>query len=132
MKSLKLFIRAKDFKRLLAFSDEGYLYNYIVNNATELDEDNIFRNPTISMKLEDMIYIAKMNINKDDELVWKETSRDLRRKKVSYCAIIIDSKDNTFTVDRNLIDKMPYLENNTDTEVIRITDELEKQIDLSI
>lgn len=57
------------------------MYNYIVNNATELDENNIFRNPTISMKLEDMIYIAKMDINKDDELVWKETSRDLRRKK---------------------------------------------------
>lgn len=128
MKSLKLFIQAKDFKRLLAFSDEGYLYNYIVNNATELDDDNIFRNPTISI----MIYIAKMDINKDDELVWKETSRDLRRKKVSYCAVIVDSKYNTFSVDRNLIDKMPYLENNTDTEVIRRTDELEKQIDLSM
>lgn len=128
MKSLKLFIQAKDFKRLLAFSDEGYLYNYIVNNATELDENNIFRNPTISMKLEDMIYIAKMDINKDDELVWKETSRDLRRKKVSYCAVILDSKDNTFTVDRNLTDRMSYLENNTDAEIVKIMNKIERLV----
>ena len=31
---------------LKAFSDEVYLYEYIVNNYSELPEEKIFRNPT--------------------------------------------------------------------------------------
>ena len=51
---------------LQAFSDESYLYNYIVNNYSELAEDNIFRNPTFLKKLEEMIYFSKNNISVDD------------------------------------------------------------------
>ena len=44
---------------LQAFSDESYLYNYIVNNYSELPEDNIFRNPTFLKKLDEMFYLSK-------------------------------------------------------------------------
>ena len=68
---------------LQTFSDESYLYNYIVNNYSELAEDNIFRNPTFLKKLEEMIYFSKNNISVDDVIVWNETSQELKNKNVS-------------------------------------------------
>ena len=47
---------------LQAFSDEVYLYDYIVNNYSELPEENIFRNPTLVKRIEEMIYLSKNNI----------------------------------------------------------------------
>ena len=84
MKNIRLFIESNKLDMLKAFSDDSYLYNYIVNNYSELPEDNIFRNPTILKKLEEMIYFSKENISDDDEIVWNETSRDLKSKNVSF------------------------------------------------
>ena len=47
---------------LKAFSDDSYLYNYIVNNYSELSEDNIFRNPDILKRIGQMYFISKNNI----------------------------------------------------------------------
>ena len=54
MKNIRLFIKDKDLKLLQAISDESYLYNYIVNNYTELAEDSIFRNPLFIKQLDNM------------------------------------------------------------------------------
>ena len=54
LKNIRLFIQSKNLNMLQAFSDESYLYNYIVNNYSELPEDNIFRNPTFLKKLEEI------------------------------------------------------------------------------
>ena len=83
MKNIRLFIKSKNLDMLQAFSDESYLYNYFVNNYSELPEDNIFRNPTLIKRLEEMIYFSKNNISNDDVIVWNETSRDLKSKNVS-------------------------------------------------
>ena len=48
MKNIRLFIKCKNLDMLQAFSDEVYLYDYIVNNYSELPEENIFRNPNVS------------------------------------------------------------------------------------
>ena len=69
---------------LHAFSDEVYLYEYIVNNYSELPEENIFRNPTFLKKLEEIIYFSKNNISNDDVIVWNETSKDLISKDISF------------------------------------------------
>ena len=47
MKNIRLFIKCKNLNMLQSFSDEVYLYDYIVNNYSELPEENIFRNPTL-------------------------------------------------------------------------------------
>ena len=102
MKNIRLFIKAKNFDMLQAFSDESYLYNYIVNNYSELPEDNIFRNPTFLKKLDEMIYLSKDNISTDDEIVWSETSRDLKSKNVSFYAVVLDPTNGSFVVYDNL------------------------------
>ena len=63
MRNIRLFIKGKNLDMLKAFSDESYLYNYIVNNYSELPEDNIFRNPTFLKRLEEMVYLSKDNIS---------------------------------------------------------------------
>ena len=82
MKNIRLFIESNKLDMLKAFSDDSYLYNYIVNNYSELSEDNIFRNPTILKKINNMIYFSKTEITEDDEFVWKETSQNLKNKNV--------------------------------------------------
>lgn len=54
MKNIRLFIESNKLDMLKAFLDDSYLYNYIVNNYSELPEDNIFRNPTILKKINNM------------------------------------------------------------------------------
>lgn len=63
MKNIRLFINCKNLDMLQAFSDEVYLYDYIVNNYSELPEENIFRNPTLVKRIEEMIYFSKNNIS---------------------------------------------------------------------
>ena len=70
MKNIRLFIKSKNLDMLQAFSDESYLYNYFVNNYSELPEDNIFRNPTLIKRLEEIIYFSKNDISSDDVIVW--------------------------------------------------------------
>ena len=68
MKNIRLFIENNKLDMLKAFSDDSYLYNYIVNNYSELPEDNIFRNPTILKKINNMIYFSKIGINMPGEM----------------------------------------------------------------
>lgn len=126
MKTIRLFINSKSLNMLQAFSDESYLYNYIVNNYSELPEDNIFRNPTFFKELKGMIYLSKDNISFDDEIVWNETSKELQNKNVSYYAVIIDYSNNSFTVYNNLKATLPYLEINSDTDTFDAISKIEK------
>ena len=126
MKNIRLFIKAKNFDMLQAFSDESYLYNYIVNNYSELPEDNIFRNPTFLKKLDEMIYLSKDNISIDDEIVWSETSRDLKSKNVSFYAVVLDPTNGSFVVYDNLKTSIPYLQINSNTEIFEAVNKIEK------
>lgn len=126
MKNIRLFIKAKNFDMLQAFSDESYLYNYIVNNYSELPEDNIFRNPTFLKKLDEMIYLSKDNISTDDEIVWSETSRDLKSKNVSFYAVVLDPTNGSFVVYDNLKTSIPYLQINSNTEIFEAVNKIEK------
>lgn len=124
MKNIQLFIKGKNLNMLQAFSDESYLYNYIVNNYSELPEDNIFRNPTILKKLEEMIYFSKENISDDDEIVWNETSRDLKSKNVSFYAIILDPINGSFTVYNNLKNTIPNLQIDSNTDIFEAVNKI--------
>ena len=99
--NIRLFIKCKNLDMLQAFSDEVYLYEYIVNNYSELPEENIFRNPRFLKKLEEMIYFSKNNISNDDVIVWNETSKDLKNKDISFYAVILDPKNGSFTIYNN-------------------------------
>lgn len=126
MKNIRLFIQGKNLNMLQAFSDESYLYNYIVNNYSELAEDNIFRNPTFLKKLEEMIYFSKNNISVDDVIVWNETSQELKNKNVSYYAVIIDLANGSFTIYNNLKSSIPYLQINSDTDIFDAVNKIEQ------
>ena len=126
MKNIRLFIKAKNLNMLQAFSDESYLYNYIVNNYSELPEDNIFRNPTFLKKLDEMIYLSKDNISTDDEIVWSETSRDLKSRNVSFYAVVLDPTNGSFVVYDNLKNSIPYLQINSNTEIFEAVNKIEK------
>ena len=117
MKNIRLFIKSKNLDMLQAFSDESYLYNYFVNNYSELPEDNIFRNPTLIKRLEEIIYFSKNDISSDDVIVWNETSRDLKSKNISFYAVILDSENGSFTTYNNLKASIPYLQINSNTDV---------------
>ena len=111
---------------LQAFSDEVYLYEYIVNNYSELPEENIFRNPRFLKKLEEMIYFSKNNISNDDVIVWNETSRDLKSKNISFYAVILDSENGSFTTYNNLKASIPYLQINSNTDVFEAVKKIEQ------
>ena len=126
MRNIRLFIKGKNLDMLKAFSDESYLYNYIVNNYSELPEDNIFRNPTFLKRLEEMVYLSKDNISLDDEMVWNETSRDLKSKNISFYAVILDSENGSFTTYNNLKASIPYLQINSNTDVFEAVNKIEQ------
>lgn len=126
MKNIRLFIKSKNLDMLQAFSDESYLYNYIVNNYSELFEDNIFRNPTLIKRIEEVIYFSKNDISNDDVIVWNETSKDLKSKNISFYAIILDSENGSFTTYNNLKTSIPYLQINSNTDVFEAVNKIEK------
>ena len=126
MKNIRLFIESNKLDMLKAFSDDSYLYNYIVNNYSELSEDNIFRNPTILKKINNMIYFSKTEITEDDEFVWKETSQNLKNKNVSYYAVVLDPKNGSLFIYNNLKNKIPYLEIDRDTDLFESINKIEK------
>ena len=111
---------------LQAFSDEVYLYEYIVNNYSELPEENIFRNPTFLKKLEEMIYFSKNNISNDDVIVWNETSKDLKNKDISFYAVILDPENGSFTIYNNLKIDITYLHINSRTDVFEAVNKIEQ------
>ena len=126
MKNIRLFIKSKNLDMLQAFSDESYLYNYFVNNYSELPEDNIFRNPTLIKRLEEIIYFSKNDISSDDVIVWNETSRDLKSKNISFYAVILDSENGSFTTYNNLKASIPYLKINSNTDVFEAVNKIEQ------
>ena len=109
MKKLRMFIKDTSLKKLQAISDDSYLYNCIVNNYTELDEDNIFRNPDILKRIGQMFYLSKNNITDDDLIVWNETNYHLKDKDISYYVVIIDEDNEACFVYNNLKDTIPIL-----------------------
>ena len=111
---------------LQAFSDESYLYNYMVNNYSELPEDNIFRNPTLLKKIEEMIYSSKDNISTNDVIVWNETSQELKAKNVSFYAVILDPKNGSFTIYNNLKSSIPYIQINSNTDIFEAVNKIEQ------
>ena len=111
---------------LQAFSDESYLYNYMVNNYSELPEDNIFRNPTLLKKIEEMIYFSKDNISTNDVIVWNETSQELKAKNVSFYAVILDPKNGSFTIYNNLKSSIPYIQINSNTDIFEAVNKIEQ------
>lgn len=126
MKNIRLFIKSKNLDMLQAFSDESYLYNYFVNNYSELPEDNIFRNPTLIKRLEEIIYFSKNDISSDDVIVWNETSRDLKSKNISFYAVILDSENGSFTTYNNLKASIPYLQISSNTDVFEAVKKIEQ------
>jgi len=126
LKNIRLFIESNKLDMLKAFSDDSYLYNYIVNNYSELSEDNIFRNPTILKKINNMIYFSKTEITEDDEFVWKETSQNLKNKNVSYYAVVLDPKNGSLFIYNNLKNKIPYIEIDRDTDLFESINKIEK------
>ena len=126
MKNIRLFINCKNLDMLQAFSDEVYLYDYIVNNYSEIPEENIFRNPTLVKRIEEMIYFSKNNISNDDVIVWNETSRDLKSKNISFYAVILDSENGSFTTYNNLKASIPYLQINSNTDVFEAVNKIEQ------
>lgn len=126
MKNIRLFIQNKNLDMLQAFSDESYLYNYIVNNYSELPEDNIFRNPTLLKKIEEMIYFSKDNISTNDVIVWNETSQELKEKNVSFYAVILDPKNGSFTIYNNLKSSIPYIQINSNTDIFEAVNKIEQ------
>lgn len=126
MKNIRLFIQNKNLDMLQAFSDESYLYNYMVNNYSELPEDNIFRNPTLLKKIEEMIYFSKDNISTNDVIVWNETSQELKAKNVSFYAVILDPKNGSFTIYNNLKSSIPYIQINSNTDIFEEVNKIEQ------
>ena len=126
MKNIRLFIKSKNLDMLQAFSDESYLYNYFVNNYSELPEDNIFRNPTLIKRLEEIIYFSKNDISSDDVIVWNETSRDLKSKNISFYAVILDPENGSFTIYNNLKTDIPYLHINSKTNIFEAVNKIEQ------
>ena len=124
MKNIRLFIKCKNLDMLQAFSDEVYLYDYIVNNYSELPEENIFRNPTLIKRIEEMIYFSKNNISNDDVIVWNETSRDLKSKNVSFYAVILDPENGSLTIYEKA--SIPYLQINSNTDVFEAVKKIEQ------
>ena len=139
MKKLRMFIKDTSLKKLQAISDDSYLYNCIVNNYTELDEDNIFRNPDILKRIGQMLYLSKNSITDDDLIVWNETNYHLKDKDISYYVVIIDEDNEACFVYNNLKDTIPILGisyNSVDSDTInkieRFNDEIEMEEYMSI
>lgn len=135
MKKLRMFIKDTSLKKLQAISDDSYLYNCIVNNYTELDEDNIFRNPDILKRIGQMFYLSKNNITDDDLIVWNETNYHLKDKDISYYVVIIDEDNEACFVYNNLKDTIPILGisyNSVDSDTINKIERFNNEIMLEI
>lgn len=106
MKNIRLIITQKGYDILKAFADETYLYSYIVNNSSELWNRNILNNPDSIKEFNDYIFMIKDNIDEDDELVITESIKDIKRKNISYYAVILDTETGEIQVYNNLSGKV--------------------------
>lgn len=106
MKSVRLIISKDGYETLKAFADENYLYEYIVNNYSELDEANILNNPTLKKQIGDYIFFSKDNISSDDEIIWIQSINDIKKKNASYYAVILNNETLEIKVFENLSGKI--------------------------
>ncbi len=143
MKSIKLIISKAGMEQLKAFADDSYLYRYIVNNYTELEDANIFHNPDIENYLskENLLFV-KFDLTFDDELVIKDALQDLMNKNATFYAYVSDDETGAFFVCKNFSGKMnlPIVDNLykniDDFEVVSniesYINELEKQEEMEV
>lgn len=122
---LRVLIQEKYLKLLQAIADESYLYNCVVNNYSELYEDNIFRNPTTSKLINNLVFIAKENITEDDVFVWQEIRRELQEKNIPYVTVIVEP-NGSFLLYNNKMDKMQLLNIDNCTGTLEIIEKIEK------
>ena len=106
MKNIRLIISKKGFELLKAYSDENYLYNYIVANENELYEKSIIYNPTILKQIEDYIFFARDRINEDDEAVLDMSIKELKHKDASYYMVILNTETGEISIYKNLSGKI--------------------------
>lgn len=106
MKCVRLIISKDGYEALRAFADDNYLYEYIANNSSELDEINILNNPTLKRQIGDYIFFSKDYINDEDEIVWIKSIEDIRRKNASYYAVILNTETLEVKVFENLSGKI--------------------------
>lgn len=106
MKCVRLIISKDGYEALRAFADDNYLYEYIANNSSELDEINILNNPTLKRQIGDYIFFSKDYINDEDEIVWIKSIEDIRRKNASYHAAILNTETLEVKVFENLSGKI--------------------------
>lgn len=125
MRNLRIFIKMKNLEQLKAFSDEVYLYAYIVNNYTELDDVSMFRNPTFITRVDDTAYMYIENLTEDDVDVWNDTYKELNKKGISYYAVITDTSDGSFFVYNNLKEDIPFIEVGKDTLIVEAIKKIE-------
>ena len=102
MKCIRLIISKTGYKALKAFADDNYLYEYIVNNSSELDEINILNNPTLKKEIGDYIFFSKDNISYEDEIIWIQSIQDIKTKNASYYAVILDTETHEMKILKNL------------------------------
>lgn len=128
IKNIRLIIKQKYYEKLKAFADDSYLYNYIVNNYTELPEANIFYDHNYINKIEENILFSKDNITEDDELVIQDISRDLKKSKTNYYAVIIDTKYHSFIVFKNIVgeENIPIINKSIEENDFEIIEKIKK------
>ena len=106
MKCVRLIISKNGYESLKAFADDNYLYEYIANNSSELNDINILRNPTLKQQIGDYIFFSKDNINNEDEFILIESIEDIRRKNASYYAVILNTETLEVKIFQNLSGKI--------------------------
>jgi len=133
MKNIRLVMSKKGFDILKAFADDSYLYNYIVNNPSELWEDNILNNPDVLQQYDEDIFFSKDYINEDDEYVLKDSITDVKAKNISYYMVLIDSETKELTVYKHLFGRVniPVINvpiNEDDFTIIEKLENLSKEL----
>lgn len=106
MKCIRLIISKEGYESLKAFADDNYLYEYIANNPSELDDINILRNPTQKHQIDNYIFFSRDNINNEDEFIFIESIKDIKRKNASYYAVILNTETLEVKIFQNLSGKI--------------------------
>ena len=116
MKKARLLITEKGLEVLKAFAEENYLGNYIANNDNEAYYKNILNFPDVLVAVkDDIVLFAKEDISEDDEFVWVETMKDMKRKNATYYSVIIDTDTKAIKEFSNESGKINLPFSNLDT-----------------
>lgn len=89
--------------------DDNYLYAYTFQNNNIIGNDNIvicghLRDAYVNENSGDVQYLAKFNLNGNNNLVWKNLSESLTVPIVSPIDIVADNEDNAYLIESNLND----------------------------